>query len=219
MKTKSFLQLVVFLSILVLNTCHKNVYGRSLDNKSENETVTDIDGNTYKTITIGTQTWMIENLRVTKYRNGDPIATTQSPSTSIGNELEPKYHWSYPEGFATYKCTYYTWYALKDERQIAPQGWHIPSNEEWQILFSHIKRESEFENKKNSVIIFDHVAYCYRASNGSRSGNLEGTQWWSLTEFDEKQAYVAEIAISNENMKQIPFDKNNGVPIICVKDE
>src|SRR3989338_1955943 len=81
-------------------------------------TVTDIDGNVYSTITIGTQVWMKENLKVTKYRNGDAIATTTS--TSIPNDSTSKYQWAYNNdnnNAATYGRLY-TWYAITDSRNV-----------------------------------------------------------------------------------------------------
>jgi len=99
-------------------------------------TVTDIDGNVYKVVTIGNQVWMAENLRTTRYRNGDTISTTNPATLDISNEIEPKYQWAY-DGDERNVSTYgrlYTWYALTDKRNIAPVGWHVPTDAEWRIL-------------------------------------------------------------------------------------
>jgi|WetSurMetagenome_2_1015567.scaffolds.fasta_scaffold52350_2 uncharacterized protein (TIGR02145 family) len=101
------------------------------------ETVTDMDGNIYNTVTIGTQVWMSENLKTTKYRNGDLIGTT-TPATlkiSLGS-----YQWAYG-GNEEYVKTYgrlYTWYAISDSRNICPTGWHAPSTAEWEILTDYL---------------------------------------------------------------------------------
>ena len=79
-------------------------------------TVSDIDGNVYKTIKIGTQTWMAENLKTTRYRNGDLV-----PGISLYESQ-------------TRLCAMYTGYAATDSRNLAPTGWHVPSNAEWTIL-------------------------------------------------------------------------------------
>ena len=89
----------------------------------------DIDGNVYQTVQIGNQVWMAENLKVTHYRNGDPIPTTWSSSdgahtvynNNINNELD------------TYG-TLYNWAAAVDARYVAPAGWHVPSDDEWKEL-------------------------------------------------------------------------------------
>jgi len=99
-----------------------------------NTTVTDIDGNVYYTVRIGTQEWMAENLKVTHYRNGDPIPNI-TDKTEWQN-LSSGAYCSYNND-ANYVATYgrlYNWYAVDDGRDIAPAGWHIPTDEEWKQL-------------------------------------------------------------------------------------
>jgi uncharacterized protein (TIGR02145 family) len=98
--------------------------------------VRDIDGNTYKVILIGNQLWMSENLRTTKYRNGDLIGTTTPATLDISGESTPKYQWAYGgnESNAPLYGRFYTWYALTDSRNICPAGWHIPTDAEWTFM-------------------------------------------------------------------------------------
>ena len=100
-------------------------------------TVTDNEGYVYKTVTIGTQTWMTENLKTTKYRNGDPIETTD---LDVSGEIAPKYQWSYGDtaGNAAIYGRLYTWYAVTDNRKVCPEGWHVPSDSEWETLKSFL---------------------------------------------------------------------------------
>lgn len=102
--------------------------------------VADIENNKYKTITIGTQTWMAENLRTTKYHNGDLIGTTNSALVNITNESTPKYEWAYDgnESIAVLYGRLYTWAAVNDSRNVCPTGWHIPTHEEWTILTDYL---------------------------------------------------------------------------------
>ncbi len=96
-------------------------------------TVTDIDGNTYQTVLIGDQCWMAENLKVTRYRNGDPIpniAGTDWGLLSTGAYCD--YH-NDVNNVATYGRLY-NWYAVNDSRHIAPEGWHVPTDTEWKQL-------------------------------------------------------------------------------------
>lgn len=98
--------------------------------------VTDIDGNVYSTIILGNQTWMMENLRTTRYRNGDLIGTTNPATKDISAQTAPKYQWAF-DGVESNALKYgrlYTWYAATDSRNIAPAGWHLPSDAEFQAL-------------------------------------------------------------------------------------
>ncbi|MBK8484993.1 MAG: fibrobacter succinogenes major paralogous domain-containing protein [Saprospiraceae bacterium] len=103
-------------------------------------TMTDIDGNTYKTITIGTQTWMAENLRVTKYRNGDPITivTDNANWTAFTSGAYCNYNNTTDKDHIATYGRLYNWYAVTDNRNIAPAGWHVPSDAEWRILTSYL---------------------------------------------------------------------------------
>ena len=104
-------------------------------------TIIDIDGNVYKTITIGTQIWMAENLGTTHLSNGDPI-----PNVIDNTEWEslstPGYSW-YNNDESTYKSTYgalYNWYTVKTDN-LCPTGWHVPSNDEWNTLITYLGGE------------------------------------------------------------------------------
>jgi uncharacterized protein (TIGR02145 family) len=98
--------------------------------------VIDQEGNIYKTIVIGTQEWMAENLNTSVYRNGAPIVTGLSASqwaaTSSGA-------WAYYNGDSTRMCPYgklYNFYACSDSRQLCPTGWHVPTESDWSTLIN-----------------------------------------------------------------------------------
>jgi uncharacterized protein (TIGR02145 family) len=103
-----------------------------------NNSVTDIEGNVYKTVTIGTQTWMAENLKTTHYRNGDPI-TYITDNNAWASAYTGAYCW-YDNDLAN-KDIYgalYNGYTVKDSRNIAPAGWHVPTKEEWNTLINYL---------------------------------------------------------------------------------
>ena len=94
-------------------------------------TVIDIDGNVYQTIIIGDQEWMMENLKVTHYRNGDPI-----PHLTGNNEWASTWSGAYCvyDNDPSYSNTYgnlYNWFAVDDPRGLAPEGWHVPTHDDW----------------------------------------------------------------------------------------
>jgi uncharacterized protein (TIGR02145 family) len=115
-----------FLLIFMFHSCEKN------DDK-----ITDLDGNVYTSITSGTQVWMVENLKTTKYNDGTSI-----PNVTDGPEwstlITPAYCWN--NEAATYKPTYgalYNWYAANSGK-LCPTGWHVPTEAEWSTLTTYL---------------------------------------------------------------------------------
>ena len=100
----------------------------------ETGTVTDTDGNVYQTVKIGSQWWMAENLRVTHYRNGDAIPNV-TDNTEWSNLTTGAYcnYDNYANNADTFGSLY-NWYAVSDSRNIAPEGWHVPSDDDWKTL-------------------------------------------------------------------------------------
>ena len=106
----------------------------------EGGTVTDVEGNVYKVITIGTQTWMAENLKVTHYQNGD-IIPNETDLSKWGDFQITKGAWCWYKNDPSYKNIYgalYNWYAASDRRNIAPVGWHVPGKEDWLVLEKYV---------------------------------------------------------------------------------
>jgi uncharacterized protein (TIGR02145 family) len=98
--------------------------------------VIDFDDNVYTAVIIGDQVWMVQNLKVTHYRNGDPIPNVTGVNWDA---LTEGAYCDYQNG--GWNLSYgrlYNWYAATDERDIAPEGWHVPTDEEWQALVDHL---------------------------------------------------------------------------------
>jgi len=102
--------------------------------------ISDIDGNIYNTVTIGDQVWMAENLKTTRFLNGDEIGTTTPANLEIVFAPDPIYQWAYDgnEKNADKYGRLYTWYAVIDPRGICPVGWHLPSDAEWTIMENYL---------------------------------------------------------------------------------
>jgi len=101
-------------------------------------TMTDQDGNVYKTIAIGNREWMAENLKTNTYRNGDPIThvTDNAQWSSLTTGARSSY--SNDPGL---ECPYgklYNWYAVADPRNVCPTGWHVPTDGEWNELIGYL---------------------------------------------------------------------------------
>jgi uncharacterized protein (TIGR02145 family) len=100
--------------------------------------VTDYDGITYKTITIGTQTWMAENLRTTHYRNGDPIPNVTGGRAWMDLTSGAYCDYNNEVKYSNIYGRLYNLYAVLDSRNIAPPGWHLPSEADWVTMFLYI---------------------------------------------------------------------------------
>ena len=113
-------------------------------------TMTDQSGNTYKTVKIGNQTWMAENLRVTKYRNGDAIPVVNL-SDDWNRDLTTGACCSYKNTMDKNKIAtfglLYNWFAVGDARNIAPVGWHVPTDADWTTLTTTLGGEEQAGSK------------------------------------------------------------------------
>jgi uncharacterized protein (TIGR02145 family) len=122
-------------------------------------TIVDSDGHTYNYRQIGTQVWMTENLRTSKYRNGESIS---NPTVAADWAAATIGAWcNYDNNAATYDSKYgklYNWYAVNDKRNIAPTGWHVATDAEWTTLT-------------------DYVAAHYGTSNSTAKALAATTDW------------------------------------------
>jgi uncharacterized protein (TIGR02145 family) len=142
------ISVLVLFVILVIIACKKEKSDNPTNGKTTAVfnpdltygTMTDQDGNEYKTIVIGTQTWMAENLRTTKYRDGSAIPNI-TEITAWGNLTTGAYcnynNTTSADTIATYGRLY-NWYAVTDSRNIAPEGWHVPTDAEWTTLVTYL---------------------------------------------------------------------------------
>jgi uncharacterized protein (TIGR02145 family) len=117
-------------------------------------TMTDQQGNVYKTIVIGTQEWMAENLKTSIYRNGQPIATNLTNlewQNTINTQIGA---WSYSNNDSQYDCPYgklYNWYAVADPRNVCPTGWHVPTDAEWSVLINYLDPNADGGNNFSNI--------------------------------------------------------------------
>ncbi|MCB2231581.1 hypothetical protein KQH82_12755 [bacterium] len=108
--------------------------GSSPDCGTETGTVTDIDGNVYKTVRICDQWWMVENLKVTRFSNGDPIPNITDRDEWRAARSGAYSEWNNDSGYVPLYGRIYNFYAASDARNIAPEGWHVPTDAEWKQL-------------------------------------------------------------------------------------
>jgi uncharacterized protein (TIGR02145 family) len=187
----------------------------------------------YKSVKIGTQTWMSENLNVSTFRNGDPIpqAKTDEEWKRAGENKQPA--WCYydndPKNGESYGRLY-NWYAVNDRRGLAPQGWHIPSYAVWtqlttflggnKVAGAKMKSTSGWKDNGNgnNTSGFKGLPGGYRRSNGSFSDVGSGGAWWSSTEALPPDAWSHGLFYSVGNSIRSFFSKAGGFSVRCLRD-
>ena len=197
-------------------------------------TVKDIDGNIYNTLTIGTQVWMVENLKTTRYLNGDLIGTTNPATLDISLESTPKYQWAY-DGNESNVIKYgrlYTGYAVEDPRNLCPDGWHVPTPDEWNILIDYLGGDSVAGGKLKEAGLAHWFEPNEGATNESGFTALPGGARYHLGTFDEFGQYgnwalssVPDVLIgvrtmfyNNTKVHTSGTNKAEGYSIRCLQD-
>ncbi len=196
-------------------------------------TVTDIDGNVYHTISIGTQVWMVENLKTTKYRNGDPIPNVTDGSTWLNNTTGAYCNYDNVLNNATLCGRLYNWYSVNDTRNICPSGWHVSTDAEWTVLTTFLGGENiaggklketgntHWQNPNTGATNesgFTALPGGYRLGNGSFYDIGNYSSWWSSSEYSTFFAWFRYVRF-DAGIIGIQYDaKISGNSVRCVED-
>jgi uncharacterized protein (TIGR02145 family) len=147
----------------------------------------------YKTVTIGSQKWMAENLQVSTFRNGDPIPEAKTADDWLQAYKDEKAAWCYydndPKNGEKFGKLY-NWYAVNDPRGLAPDGWHVATDKEWQSLITALGgMQAAFAKIKDSegFAALPAGARYYKDASFNHLGNI--TFWWSATKDDKWNAW------------------------------
>jgi uncharacterized protein (TIGR02145 family) len=211
-------------------------YGNELVLKTFTGTASDIDGNQYNTVTIGTQIWLAGNLRTTKYQNGESIATTNPAQKDITNETNPEYQWAAgaEESNTALYGRLYTWYAVTDTRNVCPVGWHVPTGSDWDIVANFLGGYNVAASKMKEAGLlhwadqnkdatnesgFTALPSGYRNQEGYFGGFHDNDIFWTSNQYSAAEGYVKTMnygstAVSNGDH----FTKNFGCSVRCVKN-
>ncbi len=196
-------------------------------------TVFDIDDNVYQTVTIGSQVWMAENLKVTHYRNGDAIPNVTDSLTWVGLSTGAYCNYNNEEGHIAVYGRLYNWYAVDDSRNIAPAGWHVPSDAEWQTLVDYLggyaiaggkmKEEGTTHwNDPNTGATnesgFTALPGGDRYTHGNFSNMGHGAYFWSSTEYSSSLAWIRFVCCSLSDIARYNLYKHYGFSVRCVRD-
>jgi uncharacterized protein (TIGR02145 family) len=206
--------------------------------------VIDANENIYNTVAIGTQCWMKENLKVTKYNNGDDIPD-ETANTSGWRTLITGARTEYvAAGVTGYVSTYgylYNWYAATDSRKICPTGWHVPTDSDWNKLVKYLHSAADTTAnsstqsssagalmKKNDVLWttntgtnssgFSALPGGYRDYDGSFTNVCCSAFFWSATASDSSNAWYRTLYDYDSSVDRYIYFKSVGASVRCLKD-
>ncbi len=200
----------------------------------ESGIVTDFDGNIYQSVKIGTQWWMAENLKTTHYRNGNPIEHIPDP---VAWERMTAGAWCQYENRADIPAAYghlYNWYAVTDPQGLAPEGWRIPSDADWQALSDALGNTNDAGGKLKQVGTEHWAPPNTGATNESGftalPGGLRGSDgcfywrgeiafFWSVTASDNGSIKVKELSTYSKMFIDNFANRWCGASVRCIKND
>jgi len=227
--------IIIGLLIFLFNGCKKEEEEIYIDYPP---IVVDIDRHEYPTVRIGNQIWMAENLKVKHFRNGEliPLETHDEKWGTLttgaycynNSNLVP-----FPKGY------YYNWYVINDKRNIAPKGWHVPSDSEWTELNKYVTGPHGYKEKDNALMSssgwfyivnlvygqsivytngdnasgFNAYPSGYRDTTGTFLDLYNGAGWWSTSISNKNSARIQSFGLGS---KELPI--NSGLTVRCIMD-
>jgi len=236
-----------FMGVAFINGCDYCVGGNTGLNENYCESITDIDGNEYGTIILGNQTWMAENLKVSKYRDGTAIPTGHSNSDWASLTTGGYAVYNNVEDLGDTFGFLYNGFAVDDNRNIAPEGWHVPSDDEWKELELYLgMNESEInytgsrgsnEGSKlagNASLWFNgnlanNVEFGTSGFNAIPSGIRKGNNgnfdyqniyswFWSSSVSSDTYSWYRRLYYNYSDVNRNVYHRRTGLSIRCVMD-
>ncbi|MBN1929212.1 MAG: fibrobacter succinogenes major paralogous domain-containing protein [Chlorobiaceae bacterium] len=216
--------LPLLLATLLMTACNGTA--------SRPETVTDIDGNRYSTIEIGGKVWMTSNLKTTRYRNGDPIP--EVADAAEWPRLETGARCSYGNNAENGKTFgfLYNWFAVNDPRGLAPEGWHVATDAEWQALADAVggaeqagkvlKSSEKWEGSTGDASKssgFDALpSGARRNADGEFLMLGKFARFWTSTPANGDKALGRALSFYDNTLRGGEVGPKNGFAVRCVKD-
>lgn len=207
-------------------------------------TVSDVDGNVYNVVTIGNQCWMKENLRTTKYRNGNTIPGNLNDSIWKATTSGAQADYNNDSANSAVYGKLYNWYAIADTAGLCPVGWHIPSDAEWNDLAKFL--DTSADTSANSFTQSTIAGGMLKATGTGiwqtpnadatnlsgftglpgglryfvgQSGNLGvAGNWWTSTEYTASYAWYRNVIHLDGGFVRFNHNKNYGLSVRCVRD-
>ena len=205
--------------------------------------VSDIDGNVYNTVTIGTQVWLAENLKTTKYNDGTAIPNITVDATWAAATTGAYSDYSNTPANSTIYGRLYNWYAVDNNaatkvasnggKNVCPTSWHVPTDAEWTTLTTYLGGEAVAGGKLKETgtthwitpntgatneTDFTALPGGYRNYNGTYLTIGYSGFWWSSTEYSTSNAWYRYVSYSNTNVYGHYDGKPYGFSVRCVRD-
>jgi uncharacterized protein (TIGR02145 family) len=208
--------------------------------------VTDIDGNVYNTVKIGNQVWLKENLKVTKYNNGDPIQLVTDVSAWTALTGAAYCNYNNVESIAQEYGRMYNYYTVVDERKLCPSGTHVPNDKDWEVLSDYLggmkvaggkmKEPGTKHWRSPNVMTIDTTNGDFTEVSPYESGFCalpagrqyhdcytflgQYTQMWSVTqcEYDTDLVWCRYLTFSLPHLSRFTYKKHYGLSVRCLKD-
>jgi uncharacterized protein (TIGR02145 family) len=207
--------------------------GISAENGGGESTIIDGSGNEYTYVTIGSQDWLVENLKTTKYNDGTDIPLI-TDNTSWGNLTTPGYCW-YNNDKATYGDTYgalYNWQSV-NTGNLCPTGWHVPTDAEWTTLTTNLSDPVTAGGKLKETGTTHWTSPNTGATNETGFTALPGGNrrndgtfrvigvngyWWSASEYAANTAWNRHMHYDYSDVSRYFYSKKNGSSVRCLRD-
>ena len=212
--------------------------------------VSDIEGNEYHTIVVGTQTWMVENMRVTKFRNGDiiPAVTDNTKWFKLKTAAQCTYNNNTEANSIRKFGRLYNYYAVKDNRNLAPVGWHVANAKDWNELENYLENnlgisksvaqalaskadweESQFLSATGALdpetyMNINNTSGLAALPSGIREdyGQFSSAgifcAWWVSNEVDGKNAGFRSLSNYGATIGKNQYNQTYGLSVRCIKD-
>jgi uncharacterized protein (TIGR02145 family) len=200
--------------------------------------ITDLDGNSYKTVYIGSQQWMAENLKTSKYNDGSEITTITNSSLWSGSTTGATCYLNNDLTNVSKYGRLYNWNSISKSKNgnknVCPVGWHVPSENEWVKLFDYLGGASVAGGKMKEVGTLTWSSPNTGATNTSLFTALPGGgrlydigdyyyvtgegYWWSITESNSIEAKKISLFSNTATVSQSVSEKASGLSIRCLKD-
>ncbi|MEI6695665.1 MAG: fibrobacter succinogenes major paralogous domain-containing protein [Bacteroidota bacterium] len=212
-------QLILILTFVIIASIE--TFGQVLK-----DTVVDYDGNVYHTVKIGTQIWIVENLKVTHYRNGKAIPNVTDSLKWYKLRTAAYCNYNNDASISKTSGKLYNWDAIHNTFNLCPIGWKIPSDTEWRKLKDNLNNgnrfcEADSKNWKNiKENIFKLLLGGYRCGDGPFDSIGTFGDWWTSSELNTDEAinWFLDFSSGKFGRNENGNSKKNGFSVRCLKD-